>query len=188
MSQDFFFTSDEHYGHRSILGFCNRPFSDIYEMEEELIKRHNAKVPKGGLTFHLGDMFWRTHDNPFRVLDRLNGQHAYVYGNHCELIESRLDVRQRFTTVKDILEVKLDKLPKIVLFHYPMRTWNGSHRGSWHLYGHVHGELPENDSLSFDVGVDCWNYEPVSLQEVAIKMLPKMEKLRKLDLLRGKKD
>jgi calcineurin-like phosphoesterase family protein len=183
---DLFFTADEHYGHRNIIDFCKRPFSSIEEMKETIIERHNKKVPRGGRVIHIGDMFWRTFglDAAHEVLSRLNGQQYYVYGNHDELIEGSKQLQDRFVYVKDVAEIKVDKLPKIVAFHYALRVWNGSHRGSWHLYGHSHGDLPENGSLSFDVGVDCWNFEPVSLEEVCIKMLPKMEAMSARDLKR----
>ena len=55
----------------------------------------------------------------------------------------------------------------IVLFHYAMRTWNASHWGTYHLYGHSHGSLPDDiNSLSFDIGVDCHNYYPLNYAEV----------------------
>ena len=55
----------------------------------------------------------------------------------------------------------------IVLFHYAMRVWNASHYGTWHLYGHSHGDLPDDEtSLSFDVGVDCHNFYPLSYSDV----------------------
>lgn len=39
--------------------------------------------------------------------------------------------------------------------------------GSWHLYGHSHGNLPDDpNSLSFDVGVDTNNFKPYSLKDV----------------------
>jgi calcineurin-like phosphoesterase family protein len=57
----------------------------------------------------------------------------------------------------------------ITLCHYSMRSWEMSHYASWHLYGHHHGTL-EPYGLSFDVGVDCWNYYPISLEQVAEKM------------------
>jgi len=46
-------------------------------------------------------------------------------------------------------------------------VWRGSGRGNWHLYGHSHGTLPDlEESLSFDVGVDCHDFYPLSYDEV----------------------
>ena len=42
---DVFLVSDEHYGHEFIRKVKNRPFRDVYEMQEEMIVRHNKKVP-----------------------------------------------------------------------------------------------------------------------------------------------
>jgi calcineurin-like phosphoesterase family protein len=67
---------------------------------------------------------------------------------------------------------------KITLCHYPMRSWNCSFHGAWHLFGHVHGRMENvNTGLSFDVGVDVpdWNYKPVSFEQVKEKMAKKME-------------
>jgi len=37
---------------------------------------------------------------------------------------------------------------------------------SWHLYGHSHGQLQDDPNLlSFDVGVDSWNYAPLSYEQ-----------------------
>jgi calcineurin-like phosphoesterase family protein len=46
-----------------------------------------------------------------------------------------------------------------------MRVWDQSHHGSWHLYGHSHGKLPDL-GLSTDVGVDGHNFQPWSFEEV----------------------
>ena len=55
----------------------------------------------------------------------------------------------------------------IVLFHYAMRVWQASHHGTYHIYGHSHGELPDDlNALSFDVGVDCHNYAPINYQDI----------------------
>jgi len=55
----------------------------------------------------------------------------------------------------------------IVLFHYSLREWNASHWGTYHLYGHSHGTLEDlSNSLSFDIGVDCHNFYPLSYKEV----------------------
>jgi calcineurin-like phosphoesterase family protein len=182
MSQGIFFTSDQHYGHANVIRFCKRPFSDVEEMTEELIKRHNEVVKPGDLVYHLGDMFWRslTPEQAVSIRLRLTGQHYYINGNHEERMDQEA-MKKLFIWRKDLAQIHPSGYPHVVLCHYAMRVWNGSHRGDYSLYGHSHGELPENDSLSFDVGVDSWNYYPVSLEQVAEKMRAKEESIKRLE-------
>ena len=57
--------------------------------------------------------------------------------------------------------------------HYAFRVFNKSHYGALNFFGHSHGSLTGN-SQQIDVGVDSWNYTPVSLEEimVVLKTLP----------------
>ena len=58
-----------------------------------------------------------------------------------------------------------------------MRVWNKSHYGSWNLYGHSHGSLPDDPhARAIDVGVDCHNFAPVSFDEVKVIMERKLWK------------
>ena len=52
-----FYISDLHFGHKNILGFDNRPFVDIEQMNNELIRRWNSVVSDGDVVYVLGDMF-----------------------------------------------------------------------------------------------------------------------------------
>lgn len=172
-----FYTSDEHYGHRNIIKFCKRPFADIFEMREALIAAHNAKVGRGDLTYHDGDMFWRTMSvqECLDIMNRLNGQHVFVWGNHDEVMEGSAELCARFLKIADILHLdKTATAPKIVLCHYAMRVWRGSHNGTIHLYGHSHAGLPEANNLSFDIGVDGRpDYAPWSEFEILEKIKAK---------------
>jgi len=172
-----FFTSDEHYGHHNIIEFCKRPFRDIFEMREALIAAHNAKVGRGDITYHLGDIFWKTMsvDEAIYIMGRLNGQHKLVMGNHEELIEASPELRAKFLEVADVIYLeKTVNLPKMYMHHYACRVWRNSHKGSYHLYGHSHAALPEAMTLSFDCGVDTRpDYAPYSEAEVDTKMKAK---------------
>lgn len=171
-----FFTSDEHYGHKNIIKFCNRPFSGLDEMREALIERHNSVVKNfTDRVYHVGDMFWRTFglEQAKEVMARLNGQHFYILGNHEELITESTKLRNQFKQISEREHIRPVGGPRfgIVLDHYAGRVWNHSHMGSWQLYGHTHNELAEQPwLLSCDVGVDSWNYYPVSLDELQFKM------------------
>lgn len=177
---NIWFTADEHYGHEwARTGWGKpamaRPFASLDDMTEGLIARNNKRVDHGDAVFHLGDMFWRTLDvfQCVDIIQRLNGIHYYVLGNHEELMQETM-VRAMFAFVKDRHELKVSGYPPIVLDHYAGRVWNGMHRGSWQLYGHSHGMLPElPELLSMDVGVDANNYCPVSINEVMARMSAK---------------
>jgi calcineurin-like phosphoesterase family protein len=177
---DIFFTADEHFEHKNaMIGWGNpdkaRPWSSLIEMKEGLIERHNSKVKRGDLVYHIGDMFWRTCDikTALEIIGRLNGQHYYVLGNHEEVMESE-ELRSKFVWVKERARIQPPGPPKhpgIILDHYAGRVWDGSFRGSWQLYGHSHGDLPEIRGVrAFDVGVDANNYYPVSLEEATTKI------------------
>jgi calcineurin-like phosphoesterase family protein len=169
---DTFITSDEHFGHDFIRKVKNRPFRDVYEMQEEMIARHNKKVPdsKNFLTIHAGDLFWRTldPDECMGILNRLHGRHALVWGNHDDVIQESEWLQSAFEWCKDIHQLYFNK-HKLTICHYAMRVWPKSHQGHWHVYGHSHQELPPQ-GLSFDIGVEGHNYEPWSLEEIESKM------------------
>jgi len=62
----------------------------------------------------------------------------------------------------------------IVLCHYEMRVWPHSGRSPWQLYGHSHGNLPDDPfSLSMDVGVDSHGFRPLHFKEVQTIMKAK---------------
>lgn len=50
-----FFTSDTHFGHKAIIGFCDRPFSSVEEMTEVLVENWNSVVGPTDTIYHLGD-------------------------------------------------------------------------------------------------------------------------------------
>jgi len=58
-----------------------------------------------------------------------------------------------------------------------VRVWNLSHHGSWHLYGHSHGNLPDTPtSLSMDVGVDTHGFRPWHFDEISTLMAERVKK------------
>lgn len=163
-----FFTADDHFSHINIIRYCDRPFKNANEMDEELISRWNSKVNKEDTVYNLGDMFFKMSLSHARYIrSRLNGHIHFIRGNHDKIADQVKDCFDSYYYYKEVNIMGQD----ITLCHYPMRTWNRSHRGSWMLYGHCHGSLPDDPNLlSFDIGVDCHDYYPISFDEVAAIM------------------
>lgn len=199
-----FFTSDTHFGHANIIRYSNRPWlepGDLNEggdwisrdiarhrcrqMDGDLIRAWNNTVSNDDIVYHLGDFNFGSATQALDLLMTLNfKEFNFVWGNHDDamrqaefILEGRND--DLFSSVNfigDMPEIVVND-QKIVLTHYAMRVWNGSHKGVWNLYGHSHGSLPEDPhSLSFDVGVDCTKYVPISFEEVKERMSKKFYK------------
>lgn len=173
-----FFTSDTHFYHNNIIKYCDRPFSNVSEMNQKLIENWNSVVPKDGVVFHLGDVSLTAKEgNLHDTLSKLNGTKYLIVGNHEQnVLESDL-IMKHFKEVVDVAEITIKDeevtygKQQIVMCHYPMIVWNGSHRGTWQLFGHVHGGLSNKGVIqhpvtAMDVGTDCHNYTPVSYQQV----------------------
>lgn len=147
-----------------------------------LVANWNERVLKGDVVYHLGDfaLSWGSkHGNLIGdLLARLNGQKHLITGNHdrSEVTKSPL-----WAKVRGYAELKIDTggihKQRIVMFHYPLRSWNQMHRGAWMLHGHSHGNLSDVGGRILDVGVDCHDYSPVSFDDVK-KFMEKREFLK----------
>jgi len=62
----------------------------------------------------------------------------------------------------------------ITLCHYAMKVWNKAHHGAWQLFGHSHNTLPDDpNALQLDVGVDSWDFFPVTVEQIHDRMAKK---------------
>lgn len=154
------------------------------QMNEEMIQWHNELIKPGDEVWHLGDICLGRGDVRFRVeelVKSLNGQYNWVFGNHDNRHARKADGFQFKGHYAELRKVGPDK-QMFVLSHYAMRTWNKRHHGTIQLYGHSHGSLPEDPmALQCDVGVDCWNYRPVHIDEIMAYMADKKEKIENED-------
>lgn len=162
---NIFFTSDHHFYHNNIIEYCNRPFSSVTEMNAEMISRWNNTVKQSDIVYHLGDFSLGSKEHVKEILDSLNGRIFFIQGNHDgSWLTNPTIMSKTRVFLGDIKTISISN-QKIVLCHYAMRSWDRSHYGVWHLYGHHHGNLAPH-GLSFDVGVDTNNFYPYSFDEV----------------------
>jgi calcineurin-like phosphoesterase family protein len=162
MGDMIYFTSDTHFGHKNIIKYCKRPFGGVEEMDEEMVSRWNAVVRDRDTVYHLGD--FGMGRGVADVVNRLKGKIMLVPGDHDGVILG-MALGDKIRIGGMIEQVALSNGALCVLCHYPMMRWRISHYGSIHLFGHCHGGL-EGEGLSFDVGVDCNEFAPVSEQQV----------------------
>ena len=149
-------------------------------MTTDLIAKHNLKVRPGDTVYHLGDYGFGQTSHVYSWLRQMHGNFKFVYGNHDQVLKDAVSAIHLYADLKDRVEILPAETEvciqgqKIMLSHYAHRVWNRSHSGVWHLYGHSHGNLPDDpNSMSFDVGVDCHDYTPLTFAEVQAIMAKK---------------
>lgn len=155
-----FFTSDTHFGDHRTINIWKRPFGSAAEMDSALIDGWNGTVRPEDEVWHLGDFARRAADVP-GLLARLHGVKHLVRGNNDAPAAT---AAEGWASVQDYAEIEVEGR-RLVLCHYPFRSWNGQHRGAIDLHGHSHGRLKPLPR-QFDVGVDVWRWRPVALAQM----------------------
>jgi calcineurin-like phosphoesterase family protein len=202
-----FFIADTHFGHGNIIKYCRRPFLNDTEkqmqkwadeglvrqdefkisresidlMNSTIIDNINAVVGQDDTLWHGGDFGWGPSFDEFKKWrDRIVCRNInLIWGNHDPGLHSKdkFSIATLFSKVFHQILIKVEG-QAIFLNHYPMRSWDRAHHGSWHLYGHVHGLYFEQDAksldLTLDIGVDTHDFKPWSMDELRAVIVPKL--------------
>ncbi len=135
-----YFISDLHFGHANVIKFDNRPFKDVEEMNEKLIRNWNETVTKKDVIYILGDFIWGTNKQWLEIVPRLKGRKILIRGNH-DLKKMPAQLKNMFEAVYNYKEIKEDGY-RICMSHYPMLLYPGSHGDKTLMFcGHVHQTL-----------------------------------------------
>ncbi len=179
------FTSDQHFGHRNIIGYCDRPFADVDEMNAELVRRWNDVVQEGDIVYVLGDFALGRMEEILVLTGQLVGRKILLAGNHDRCFVKGTD--KRLTQIGVYIEAGFSEIHQGTMHlevggipvqanHFPFvgDSHDGDrftkHRpvddGGWLLHGHVH-EKWRRRSKMINVGVDVWDFYPVSEAQIA---------------------
>lgn len=163
------FCSDFHFGHNKDFIYKHRGFSSIEEHDEKLIENFNSKVKECDKTYFLGDFSFS--NNIGKYLNRLNGKFICINGNHDKsLISYYKNTKQNKieSFIYGFLDTYINNQP-ITLCHFPMRFWEKSHYGAWHLHGHIHDKT-DFEGKVLNVSMDNINCNPINFDELTIYM------------------
>ena len=95
------------------------------------------------------------------LLGMLHGSKHLVAGNNDDAVVTGCN---GWRSLQLYAELVIDGI-RLVLCHYPFRTWRDMGKGAINLHGHSHGRL-KPQPRQYDVGVDVWDFRPVRLEEV----------------------
>lgn len=172
-----YFTSDLHLNHKNICRGVSqwsdkstcRDFDTVEEMNDAIFDSINSRVMPEDILYHLGDFNFGDKTQTPALRERIRCRTIYsLRGNHDFHLERYKDL---FVWLKDYHEERIQlasgKKQFIVMFHYPITSWNEIGRGSWCLSGHTHGNLDTKfrHGKSLDLGWDVWK-RPLDIEEI----------------------
>lgn len=166
-----FYTADLHFGHRSVIDFDNRPFTNVEEMDSVLIKLWNQKVSNEDHVYIIGDFAFRNEKSEEWYLQQLKGHKHLVIGNHDGKLLKNAVAMRYFESVDKMMHIS-DGGVQICLCHFPLAEWNGFYKGHSHIYGHVHNrkdaawEFMRTRHNAYNAGCMLYGYKPATLQEI----------------------
>lgn len=178
-----FLTSDTHFGHINICKFTNydgspvRPWDDVQEMDEEMVKRWNNTVGPKDKVYHLGDVV--INRRCLAIMDRLNGDKVLIRGNHD--IFNLSDYTPYFRDVRGC-----HVMNGMILTHIPISK-DSIARFGCNIHGHTHGnrvrklrgvnvktgEMLYSDEIDpdyFCVCVEQTDFTPIAFEDVIQKI------------------
>jgi len=163
-----FFISDTHFDHKNIIKYTNRPFKNVKQMNETMVKNWNRQVGERDTVYFLGDMsFGKGSRKASYWLKQLNGRIVFIEGNH----EETGNVKAYTSSENVFLNYKGKEF---LLIHDPnLNTdWKG-----WKIHGHIHNNDPENypfinkEKKTINISAELINYTPIEIEEI-LSLIP----------------
>ena len=173
---EIFFTSDYHFYHELARKRSRQIFKNIYDMNEELISRHNARVSNVDDVYILGGIIVcensELEENLKNTIGRLNGNLHLIVGNHDYKYIDNPVFRKYFISIDEAKLIRYDK-KYVQLCHYPILLWYRKNKGAYHVFGHMHNEnnskeynILKNEENALNACVEVNNFQPCTLYEL----------------------
>ena len=158
------FTADLHFGHRAILDYTNRPFTDLDDMKMHIVATWNRHIRPSDVVYILGDFSFEKKADAAATFSELNGRKHLIIGNHDGDPTRKLP----WESVSYMKTFRGEGV-RIVMCHYPLLTWDNAYHGALHIHGHSHGNINNLNAYTtrMDVGIDNHpDLRPFSLEEL----------------------
>ena len=149
-----------HFGHKKVIGYCNRPWKTVQEMNDGMVRRWNHSITDGDRVFVVGDVFLMDPKDATPIINSLNGYKILIAGNHDRSEKTMLTCG--FDEYHWEYDYMLEGFGPGLLKHYPLPDTVIVDRGySFMVHGHIH-DPPMIRGLKINVAVDVNDFKPVS--------------------------
>ena len=154
--------ADLHFSHKNIIKYEDRPYADVNEMNEALIKNWNSVVQPEDKVFVLGDVAFASKKKTIELVQQLNGHKILVMGNHDRGRSVSFWIEAGFEIVSPY---PILYGGKYLLSHEPLDKPNDDF---FSIHGHVHGseDYPDISDTAACVSIERLNYKPALFADV----------------------
>lgn len=191
---NIFLSADYHLSHSNIIKYANRPFihkGDLdkdkcwvsefikekrcQEMNSTIVKNHNKKLGYNDVLYHVGDFCFKGVSNAEYWENQLNGNIVHFKGNHDKnngvktyLTHAIMEFGGNIIYVTHIppennqmetLESHIISSCNFIICAHVHNLWK-------HKWIEVWSHGCRVKKLAINVGVDVWDYEPVSIASI----------------------
>ena len=165
-----FVISDTHFGHKNIIGYCDRPFDDVHHMNKMLTQWWNEVVSDEDIVIFVGDFCMGNGSHLGKYLPYLNGTKICVKGNHDPSTEKLLAGGFAFVCESMVYNHK----GSLYFFsHHPIEPEKArldildNIGARAHIHGHLHNSKPlVSGRRALNVSCENTNYRPMLLDEL----------------------
>ena len=161
-----FVISNLQLGRPNAIRKYDRPFDDVDQMTEQVIKNWNSVVGKNDLVYHLGNFAWdpKTAQD---VISQLNGTIWFIPG---EIDDAIIELRNKGMLINNA-SIKPSIMPlekmRVTISYWPLKEWPKKKDGFWSLVGHPSLEYKSNPKeKTINVSADLWNFKPQNLEHI----------------------
>lgn len=172
-----YFTSDWHLNHANIIKYTNRPFKTVQDMNECILSRCNERIKETDTLFFLGDLGFKSgtgrgEGEPEKLqtyIDKIKCKNIiWVEGNHDKAGRNGFKTIIRRLVVSHggrLIGITHD--PKFAEEKYDLNFCGHVHQ----LWQFKEVLIGQRYTTLINVGVDVWNFYPVTFNEIISKLM-----------------
>lgn len=153
-----YIVSDLHLNHKNIIGYCNRPFDSVKEMNKSIIDNWNSTVEETDTVLYLGDLTLGGEESCVKYLEKLNGNITFIKGNH----DSITNYGSHKYIIHDTVNISYKGI-KFYISHHTDEMVDGKYVIQGHKHNNDMGNYPfyNPSKRRFNVSIELIGYKPV---------------------------
>lgn len=153
--------SDIHFGHKNIIQYTGRPFSNPEQMNAAMIANYQAIVQPDDIVIFGGDITFMKTDVTNEILHSLPGYKIQIVGNHDIERKSGEPTKLHFDERHLCMVVDVDDDLQLLFTHYPLDTVPPK---CINVHGHIHQHLANRHNIN--ISVEHTEYAPRPLESI----------------------